>query len=110
MYRFAIWQQPGFGKFVKRIESNLGHEQQEKNSSYLEKSTDVNQMSETRPRPGHRACRKYANERTPNQLGSVNLQQHEGGFHPEEHVTKAAADCQGKCNSPINGARQLRSS
>jgi len=31
-------------------------------------------------------------------------------LHPEEQVTKAAADCQGKCNSPINGARQLRSS
>ena len=51
MNRLAIRQHAGLGKLVDGVEDDLNGEEQQKESSDLKKSFDVDAMTVVRPRP-----------------------------------------------------------
>ena len=66
---------------MEGIDGHLGHEQQQKNSGDLKEASDVNQMSELRPRPGHAAGSGKSEQGAPDETRAADLQEHQRGFH-----------------------------
>ena len=66
---------------MEGINRHLGHKQKQKNSSDLKETLHINQVTETRPRPGHAGGGCKSNQGAPNQSRRAHLQKHQRRFH-----------------------------